>query len=160
MVFAERRRTRMSTWAPVTVRVARRFSASPERVFDAWLDRDKVHEWMVVAAAVQPSRGVVVRTELDARVGGSFCFVDLRNGEELEHVGEYLDIDRPRRLVFTWTDSKHAPDGGRVTIEIVPLEMGCELALTHETRAGAAGSSARTEREWGVMLEAIAATLG
>ncbi|WP_335342470.1 SRPBCC domain-containing protein [Polycladomyces zharkentensis] len=44
----------------------------------------------------------VVRISLDPRVGGSFSFVVRRQGQEMDHVGEYLEIERPRRLVFTW----------------------------------------------------------
>jgi len=37
--------------------------------------------------------GQMVRVEIDARVGGLFVLVDRRNGEEVEHTGEYLVID-------------------------------------------------------------------
>jgi uncharacterized protein YndB with AHSA1/START domain len=33
----------------------------------------------------------------DARIGGSFSFVVRRQGEEIDHMGTYLEIDRPQR---------------------------------------------------------------
>jgi len=107
----------------VIVRVTRRFSASPERVFDAWLDAEKAGRWMFATAS-----GEMVRAEIDARVGGSFCFVDRRDGQDVKHTGEYLEIDRPRHLVFTF--SVDSSDSARVMIDIVPVGTGCELNWT------------------------------
>jgi uncharacterized protein YndB with AHSA1/START domain len=74
----------------------------------------------------------MVRAEIDARVGGRFAFVDRRNGEDIEHTGEYLEIDRPRRLVFTFAAPKYSALYTKVSIDIVPLGPGCQLTLTHE----------------------------
>src|SRR5207253_792689 len=75
--------------------------------------------------------GQMVRAEVDARVGGSFNFTDRRDVGDVEHVGEYLEIDRPRRLVFTFGVPKYSPAMTRVSVDIVPLDTGCELTLTH-----------------------------
>lgn len=87
----------MST--PVSVRVIRRFRASAERVFDAWLDPATIGRWMF-GPAVRDEE--VVRLAVDPRPGGRFSFVVRRQGAETDHVGEYFAIDRPRRLVFSW----------------------------------------------------------
>jgi uncharacterized protein YndB with AHSA1/START domain len=74
----------------------------------------------------------MVRVEIDARVGGSFVIVDRRNGEDVEHTGEYLEIERPRRLVFTFGVPKYSPLFTKVTIEIEPAASGSDLTLTQE----------------------------
>jgi uncharacterized protein YndB with AHSA1/START domain len=74
----------------------------------------------------------MVRADIDARIGGSYCFVDRRDGEDVEHTGTYLEMDRPRRLVFTFWVPKYSTATTRVTVEIVRLETGCELTLTHD----------------------------
>jgi uncharacterized protein YndB with AHSA1/START domain len=84
--------------------------------------------------------------------------VDRRDGEDIEHVGEYLEIDRPRRLVFTFAVPKFSTENTRVTVDIVPLDTGCELTLTHE--GVLPDYAARTESGWGKILDALAATLG
>ena len=110
-----------------TVRVTHRFSASAERVFDAWLDPEKARQFLFASAT-----GQMVRAETDPQVGGRFTFTDRRDGEDVIHTGEYLEIDRPRRLVFTFAVPKYSSLVTQVTIEIVPLDSGCELTLTHE----------------------------
>src|SRR5687768_8525053 len=111
-----KRMPRMSA-DPVLVCVTRRFAASPERVFDAFLDPEKAGRFMFATPA-----GQMVRAEIDARVGGSYNFTDRRDGEDVEHVGRYLEIDRPRRLVFSFSVDGFATEADRVSIDIVPLE--------------------------------------
>jgi len=118
----------MTAEAPVEVRVTRHFSASPERVFDAWLDPKKAGRFLFATAD-----GEMVRVEIDARVGGRYSITDRRDGQDVEHVGEYLEIDRPRRLVFTLQVPFYSEEVDRVTVEIEPADGGCDLTLIHET---------------------------
>ena len=91
MICAE---TGLETMA-VTVR--RIFKASAERVFDAWLDPERARNFLFT----HPAKQQIVQAEIDPRVGGRYLFVARRNGKDSDHFGEYLEIDRPRRLVFT-----------------------------------------------------------
>ena len=140
--------------ADQSVRVTRRFNASPERVFDAWLDPSKASKFLFAT-----SDGKMMRAEIDARVGGKFNFTDRRPGEgDVEHVGEYVEIDRPRRLVFTFAVPKYSPVFTRVTIEIKPLDKGCDLTLTHE---GVLSEWADKTREgWSGILDGLASGVG
>jgi uncharacterized protein YndB with AHSA1/START domain len=140
---------------PVLVRVTRRYGASAERVFDAFLDPSKAGRFMFATPA-----GQMVRAEVDARVGGRYVFTDRRDGEDVEHTGEYLEIDRPRRLVFSFSVDAFATDGDRVSIDIVPLDSGCELTLTHEMKPEWAEYAGRTSEGWAGILEGLAAVLG
>ena len=99
----------------------------------------------------------VLRIAIDGRVGGSFSFLVRRQGQELDHVGTYREIDRPRRLVFTWGIAGSSADESVVIIEITPLETGSELTLTHEMDPKWAEYASRTEAGWTTMLNALAA---
>jgi Activator of Hsp90 ATPase homolog 1-like protein len=100
----------------VSVRVTRRFDASAERVYDAFLDPDTASRFMSMTAT-----GQIVRCEIDARVGGAFAIVDRRDGEDVPHTGTFLELERPRRIVFTLSVEKHLSETSKVTIQIAPL---------------------------------------
>lgn len=134
------------------VQVRRRFDASAERVFDAWLDAKRAAKFLFATPT-----GEMVRSEIDARVGGHFCFVDRRDGVDVEHVGKYLEIDRPRRLVFEFGVPQYAAEFTRVSIDIVPTGNGCELTLTHE--GVLSDFVERTRQGWTGILEALAGAL-
>ena len=110
-----------------TVKVTRRYDASAERVFDAFLDPARARQFLF-----HSPDGEMVRCEIDARVGGRYTITERREDGDVDHVGEYLEIDRPRRLVFTLQVPKYAQEIDTVAIDIVPSGDGCELTLTHE----------------------------
>lgn len=108
--------------------VTHRYPFPAERVFDAWLDPRIARRFLFTTPESE-----VVRCDIDARVGGSFAIADHRDGaEDILHVGEYLEIDRPRRLVFTFGVPQFDPTMTRVTVEIAADGDGCLLTLTHE----------------------------
>jgi len=96
----------------ISARVTRRFRASPERVFDAWLDPKTARKWLFAKAA-----GQIVCAEIDGRVGGWFYIVNRCDGEDVEHVGEYFEVNRPHRLGFKLLVEKHAQNFDRVTVD-------------------------------------------
>lgn len=106
--------------------VTHRYDFPPERVFDAWLDPRTARRFLFTAPG-----GEIVRCDIDARPGGRFTIVDRRDGGDIEHVGEYLEIDRPRRLVFSFGVPQFDPTMTTVTVEIAPDGDGCRLTLTH-----------------------------
>jgi uncharacterized protein YndB with AHSA1/START domain len=108
--------------------VTHRYAASPERVFDAFLDVAVARRFMFATAT-----GEMIEATIDPRVGGRFVFVERRpDMGDVRHVGEYLEIDRPRRLVFTFGVPQFDPRMTTVTIEIAPDGAGAKLTLTNE----------------------------
>jgi uncharacterized protein YndB with AHSA1/START domain len=81
------------------VRIERNFAASAEEVFDAWTSPEVMRRWLHPA----PDWHTPV-AEVDLRIGGKVRVVMRRpDGTEAEARGEYTLIDRPHRLVMTWT---------------------------------------------------------
>src|SRR5262245_17271296 len=85
---------------PVLV-VRRQLAVPRERVFEAWLDSESLAQWM------RPTGTTHASVTVDPRVGGGFRIV-MEGAPHgcVEHTGEYLAIEPPSRLSFTWI-SKH-----------------------------------------------------
>jgi uncharacterized protein YndB with AHSA1/START domain len=134
-------------------RTSRRFDVPPEEVFDAWLDPKKVAMWF------GPGLGDMVRVDVEPKEGGSFSFVQRRDGEDIDHTGQYLEVKRPTRLVFTWSVQAYSPVSDRVILEIFPLTGGCEATVTHELHPEWAEFADRAAKSWAEMLDAMAAAV-
>src|SRR2546428_5593209 len=115
----------MTTKSNAVARVTRRYGASPERVFDAWLDPSTARRFLFTIPT-----GEIVRAEIEPRVGGTFHVVDRRNGSDVDHEGTYLEIDRPRHLKFEYSADRS--DRSRVSVDIAPSGAGCVVKLSHE----------------------------
>lgn len=139
---------------PTLLRVTHRFDAAAERVYDAFLDPERASRFLFTNGA-----GSISRCEIDARVGGRFTIVDHRQDGDIEHVGEYLELDRPRRIVFRFAVPQFSPNYDRITIEITPLRHGCELVLTHELRPEDAKYEQGARQGWTNILDMAAVLL-
>ena len=110
---------------PVLV-VRRQIAVPRERVFEAWLDSESLAHWM------RPGDCTHATVTVDPRVGGGFRIVmEGPTQGTVEHHGEYLAIEPPTLLSFTWI-SKHTDHKPTVlTIEFHERDTGTELVLTH-----------------------------
>jgi uncharacterized protein YndB with AHSA1/START domain len=123
----------MST--PLIVQVKHRFNVPVERVFDAWLTPSLASRFLFATRT-----GNILRCEIEPEVGGNFTVTDRRphsDGDEsvfdAEHQGTYVEIDRPRRLVFDFGVPPYTDEPTRVAIDVVAQGVGsCELTLTHD----------------------------
>jgi uncharacterized protein YndB with AHSA1/START domain len=126
-----------------------RVEASPERVYDAWLDPKIAGKFLFATP-----NGTMVTAETDPQVGGRFRFTDRREGMDIEHLGEYLELDRPRRIVFSFSVMGH-PTGTPVTLDIAPVECGGEVTLSHRIEPEWAEFAERTRAGWTMILDGL-----
>lgn len=150
---------------PIFVHETHTFNVPPERVFDAWLNPAQAARFLFASRT-----GNVMHCEIDAQVGGSFTVTDRRpnaDGDEsffeAQHRGTYVEIDRPRRLVFDFSVEPFSASTSRVTIDIVPAgTAGCELMLTHDLGEAedAVHYVERTRRGWSAMLRQLEKVVG
>ena len=81
------------------VRIQRTFDAPAEDVFDAWTSPEVIQRWFHCGPDWETPEA-----EVDLRVGGNVRVVMRKpDGTEVQAQGRYTVIDRPHRLVMTWT---------------------------------------------------------
>ncbi len=123
------RKRRPCVAEPVTIPavvVRRVIEASAEDLFDAWLDPASLAVWM------RPTGIARSEARTDPRVGGSYEVLMHTATGALRHTGTYRVIERPRRLVFTWSSPATQQTDSLVTVEFNATPHGTELVLTHQ----------------------------
>jgi uncharacterized protein YndB with AHSA1/START domain len=108
-----------------TLTLRRVLPASRDKVFAAWLDPKSLSIFMA------PRPGWSATAEVDARVGGKYCINMRVDGRDRPHSGEYLIIDPPKQLSFTWKSHSTNMTPSVVTIDFLEHGAGTELVLTH-----------------------------
>jgi uncharacterized protein YndB with AHSA1/START domain len=108
----------------------RRLKANPDRVFAAWIEPAQLAQWFGPEGMTIPSQAI------DARVGGGWT-VTMRDpqGNDRTVSGVYRDIDRPKRLAFTWA-WHHDGKRGHETDVVVEFKRdgdGTLIRLTQQT---------------------------
>ena len=125
-----------------TVVIRRTIDATPEQVFQAWVDPQMIEEWW----GPEGFRSTV--EFLDLRVGGAFRFAMLSpTGSEGGTAGIILEMDPPRRLVFEMTEHCNCdlpPDADAqlesaiVAVDFVSKGSSTEVVVEHTGLSSAA----------------------
>ena len=132
------------------VQVRRRVKARAEEVFDLWTRPDLMVRWM------SPFPGAVdCKASCDLRPGGAFSLAMSSQESSREVSGTYVEVERPRKLVFTWTGPLTNDVDTLVTVEFTPRGEETDLVLTHERLPTSAIVEGHT-RGWGHILDHLA----
>ena len=110
----------------LTVNVSRIVEAPITKVFDAWLDPDTLARFILPMPGMESSQ-----VENEAYEGGEFTIIMQVGNSKVRHTGKYIEIDRPRKLAFTW-ESPESVDNSIVTLNLTELNDGkTNIELTH-----------------------------
>lgn len=113
----------------LTLEMTHRFAAPPERVYDAWLSA----QW---GAWLGPHGARCEKVDIDARVGGRYAVAMITpDGGALTIHGVYQDLERPRKIRFTWNGCGHGESV--VTLNFQPDGAGTIMTLQHTGFDGA-----------------------
>ena len=101
------------------VEVSLHIAARPETVFPYFTDPGRYVQWMGTAATLEPVPGGCYR-------------VVMRHG--VEAAGQFIEVDPPHRLVFTWGwthDGAVPPGTTRVVVTLQAEAGGTRVVLRH-----------------------------
>jgi len=93
--------------------------AAPETVWEFFVDPAKVMRWMGIDAELDPQPGGIYR-------------VDVISGNTAR--GAFVEVDKPRRLVFTWGWDQNdtlPPGASTIEAELTPEGSGTVLRFVH-----------------------------
>ena len=124
------------------VRIERTFAAPAEDVFDAWTSPEVMRRWL------HPGQDwATPEAEVDLRVGGKVRVVMRRpDGSEVEARGEYTLIDRPHRLVMTWTFSDEPSNEQLLELSFTESAGSTTVLLVN---TGISTDGRRDAQDWG-----------
>ena len=129
-------------------------AAPPERVFRA-LSTDEMAQWW--------GHDNMYRTHdyvIDLRPGGKWsCVATSADGSEMTVGGEYITVDPPRVLEYTWVPSWDNFAESRVRMEIEPTATGSRINIVHSGFDSAQRVNGHTEgwtRVFGWLADYIA----
>ncbi len=109
----------------LSLTVSRKIAAPAEHVFNAWLNPEKIAQFM------RPMPGMEAPSvKNDPVEGGTFEIVMKAGDDTIPHKGIYKEINRHSRLVFTW-ESPFSIEGSTVTLDFDEVEGGTDVTLTH-----------------------------
>jgi len=111
------------------VTITRVLPAPPDIVYDEWLDPVGMLEWM----CPRPARAVKI--SLEPSVGGSLRIDIEDSGFSLYVTGTFVELDRPRRLRFTWSCSAWADPSVQSLVTVTLEDHGADetmMTIEHE----------------------------
>ena len=116
------------------LRLERTFDAPREEVFAAWTSPEVLRRWWAAGPGWE-----CTGAEVDLRVGGRYRLGMRESPEQPPYVvgGEYLEVDPPERLVYTWTwegdpESQQGSRESVVTVRFLAAGSGTTVELVHE----------------------------
>lgn len=128
------------------VKIEHTFSSAPGKVYDAWLDPSLARQWF------GPGLGETQPVSINPKPGGKFRIVQIRDGNPAGHFGEYLILERPNRIAFSWlTDDEKSYS--EVHIHISSNGQGSSVRLVHSIDEEWAGYAESIRNAWGSMMK-------
>jgi uncharacterized protein YndB with AHSA1/START domain len=106
----------------LVLRVERVLDAPPERIYAAWTDPAVLRRWW----AAQPDWTTADATT-DVRVGGRYRLsMKDADGGIRSVAGEYIEVEPPRRLKYSWAWERHGASEAVGSVTVVTVEFVAE----------------------------------
>ncbi len=114
----------MDNVSTVPLTMERTFNEKPESVYEAWVNPDMMRKWLFTL------EGTNKLVQNDPKVGGSWEIIDHREGVDYRAVGEYLELNAPNQLVFTFKMPQFSELEDKIKVEIIENASGAQMTFT------------------------------
>jgi uncharacterized protein YndB with AHSA1/START domain len=109
------------------------FQAPKEKVFEAWVNSDALKQWW------KPMNNQLDQADNDLRTNGKlhYSFHNAASGDQINVIGEYAEVVRNEKLVFTWQWGTDEEDTEKENFKLTILfkdgeKSGCTVDVLQE----------------------------
>lgn len=138
-----------------SLQIVRTFDVAPEVVFDAFTKPEAMRVWWTDQTTFN----------IDLRVGGRWTIVREEGGATYTATGEYLEVELPHRIRYTYAMPQFSPNTDIITIDIIAdgkggsqvtfVERGPDIAKELEELPP--GNVSESEKGWQQGFDLMAA---
>lgn len=137
-----------------SLRIVRRFDVPPGVVFSAFTKLESMKVWWDENTSF----------DINLVVGGRWTIIRKEGEATYTATGEYLEIEQPHRLKYTYAMPQFSPNSDTISIEIVSTDTGCIVTfvqsgkdIANELREITPGSISDSEAGWQQGFDLMAA---
>lgn len=129
-----------------SLKIIREFSAPPSAVFDVFTKPEAMRVWWTDQTTF----------DINLRVGGLWTIIRKEGNETYTATGEYIEVDHPHRLKYTYEMPQFSPHSDVITIDIASNEKGGSIMtfvedgpdIAEELATVKSGEMSESEKEW------------
>ena len=138
------------------IEIRRTFDAPREEIWMEWTEPDRFADWYG-----GPDFPIPVETvSMDVREGGKWKLVMIAGPREIHWDGEYIEVDEPKRLVFTVSDQPDEDVYDLCTVELTDLgDERTEMLFQQSGGHMPAAAYRRAAEGWGGFFDRMAERL-
>lgn len=148
----------MSVADSTTLRLQRTYDAPAQDVFDAWTNPEVLKRWWAVSPGWRTPAA-----DVDLRVGGRYrlSMEDADAGTVHTVRGEYREVRRPERLVYSWCWEEGGGESGHVSTVTVDFVADGERTTVMIEHSGLESPDSRDRHGhgWRGCLEMLASQI-
>ena len=137
------------------IEITRAFEAPREAVWREWTEPERFADWYGGPSGQVPLDTV----SMDVKPGGKWSLVMYAPRGEIHWDGEYLEVERPERLVFTVSDQPDVDEYALCTVVLTEIGDGRTEMLFTQTGPLPPKQIELATRGWGIFFDRIAERL-
>ena len=138
------------------VSLSKSIPASAEKLYDRWLIPTFAGNWMFGEHMGDDGVGDMNN---EVRPGGAFNYTVIRGGCEVVCSGEYIVIDRPNKLSFSWHENGENTGLSTVEIKLEQTDEKTKLRVTLHVDRALVDNPSTIKQQWELRCKRLAAQL-